>query len=136
MLLSLFRNQLSYCWLAVRCRVSVTIVMEIKSVLIFRLLRDQYDEEKGVGVKLRDKVRCDKVLNIRSGHGQVPNHSVYHLTSVIHHTGADSSSGHCTATLINANKKGTMWRYDDSKVTRVTKLDERTAYLLFYRKAS
>ena len=117
------------------CNEELTFTI-LPDVLIFRLLRDQYDKEKGVEVKLRDKVRCDKVLNIRSGHGQVPNHSVYHLTSVIHHTGANSSSGHCTATLINANKKGTMWRYDDSKVTRVTKFDERTAYLLFYRKAS
>ena len=117
------------------CNEELTFTV-LPDVLIFRLLRDQFDREKGIGVKLRDAVRCEKVLNICSGDRQLPEFTTYHLTSVIHHTGADGA-GHCTTSLVNASKKGMMWKYDDSKVPcKVTKLDERSAYILFYRKAS
>ena len=104
----------------------------LPNILILRLLRDQFDANLGVGVKLDTDVHCNKVLAIGSSSVQSP--SVYHLTSVIHHTGDSLNKGHYFSTLINAKTKK-MWRYNDEKVDRVTKLDGKTAYLLFYRKA-
>ena len=69
-----------------------------------------------------------------SGDVLTPDIINYNLISVIHHTG-DNGAGHCTATIVNGNKQGVMWRYNDSQVSKVTKLDERSAYILFYRKS-
>ena len=106
----------------------------LPNVLILRLLRDQFDTNLGVGVKLDTDVHCNKLLTIGSSSVQSPAPSVYHLTSVIHHIGDSLNKGHYFSTLINAKTKK-MWRYNDEKVDRVTKLDGKTAYLLFYRKA-
>ena len=106
----------------------------LPNVLILRLLRDQFDVNSGVGVKLDTDVHCDKVLTIGSSSVQSPVPSVYHLASVIHHTGDSLDKGHYFTTLINT-KTMKMWGYNDVAVDRVTKIDGKTAYLLFYRKA-
>ena len=114
------------------CNAKLTFTI-LPDVLIFRLRRDQFSRKKGFE-KLRDRVRCDKVVHIPSDDVLTPDTTSYDLISVIHHTGADGA-GHCTATIINGNKQGVMWRYNDSQVSKVTKLDERSAYILFYRKS-
>ena len=59
-------------------------------------------------MKLRDKVRRDEVFpsdHVTGKHNEVQ----YYVN---HHTSADDA-GHCTATLVHANKQEMMWRYDD-----------------------
>ena len=114
------------------CNEKLTFTI-LPDVLIFRLTRDQFCRKKGFK-KLRDKVKCDKVVHMPSGDVLTPDITNYNLISVIHHTG-DNGAGHCTATIVNGNKQGVMWRYNDSQVSKVTKLDERSAYILFYRKS-
>ena len=87
---------------------------------------DQLSRKKGFE-KLRDTVRCDEIVHIPYGDVPVPDITNYHLISVIYHTGADGT-GHCTAVIINENIQGVMWRHNDSQVSKVTKLEERSAY--------
>ena len=61
--------------------------------------------------------------------------TTYHLIAVSHHLGQSVSKGHYTTTLIDPRRQRKfMWRYNDESVSKTRCLDERTAYILFYKK--
>ena len=105
---------------------------ELPDVLILRLRRDQFDEGRGEH-RVGRTVLCDRELVIGCGQRDEVCSETYQLIAVIHHIGRSSSSGHYFTSLIDPRTKR-MWKHDDSSVSEVRTLDQRSAYLLFYRK--
>ena len=104
---------------------------DLPEVLIVRLQRAQYNVLNGAH-RIGDRVTCERQLSIGSGQGgQLPTR--YQLMAAIHHIGESPSRGHYTATLVNPGTSQ-MWEYDDGIVTRVRRLDESSAYILFYKR--
>ena len=80
-------------------------------------------------------VKCDRHLSISLQDRDEISSTKYHLIPVSHHLWQSLSKGHYTTTLIDPRrKKNSMWKYDDVSVSKARYLDERTAYVLFYRK--
>ena len=104
----------------------------LPQVLVIRLERSQYDAQSRAHRKLGSKVVCDRFLSIGCDGATSP--SEYKLSTVIHHSGTPER-GHYTTTLLDEGS-GRMWYCNDESVTATQKLDQRTAYILFYRKGS
>ena len=80
-------------------------------------------------------VECDRHLSISLQDGDEISSTKYHLIAVSHHLGQSLAKGHYTTTLIDPRlKKNSMWKYNDVSVSKTWYLDERTVYILFYRK--
>ena len=106
----------------------------LPDILVIRLRRDQFERSQGPR-RLGKIVKCERDLAVGSGEGENIPPAKYHLIAVSHHMGQSSSKGHYTTTLIDPRRKPRlMWKYDDVTVARTGNLDQRTAYILFYRK--
>ena len=106
----------------------------LPDVLIIRLRRDQFQEGRGSS-RSGSEVECDRRLTIGSGLGESVSLATYQLVAVSHHSGKSLSSGHYTSTLVDPrpNRKF-MWTYNDELVGKARTLDQKTAFILFYRK--
>ena len=106
----------------------------LPDILIIRLRRDQFQEGRGSS-RSGSEVECDRRLTIGSGLGECVSLATYQLVAVSHHSGKSLSSGHYTSTLVDPrpNRKF-MWTYNDELVGKARTLDQRTAFILFYRK--
>ena len=103
-------------------------------VLILRIRRDQFVNGAGA-CRLGRIVECDRHLSIKSQDEDKISSTTYHLIAVSHHLGQSVSKGHYTTTLIDPRRqRKIMWKYNDESVSKTRYLDERTAYILFYRK--
>ena len=106
----------------------------LPDILILKIRRDQFVKGKGAR-RLERTVECDRHLSISLQDGDEISSTKYHLIAVSHHLGQSLSKGHYTATLIDPRRKrNLMWSYNDGSVSKTRYLDERTAYILFYRK--
>ena len=99
---------------------------ELPDVFVMRLRRDQVEG------RLSEEVRCDRKLSIGPEDLDAPM-VTYHLTAVVHHLGQSLLHGHYTTTLINPQTNH-MWNFNDEVVEEVRRLDQKTAYILLYRK--
>ena len=104
----------------------------LPQVLIVRLQRAQFNVLNGAH-RVGNAVTCERQLSIGSGIGEGILPTNYQLMAVIHHLGESPTSGHYTATLIK-HRTNQMWNYNDGSVIPVKGFDERSAYILIYKK--
>ena len=135
------RDRLSGGTVTVRCDscnsnqdcIEQSSFLNLPDVLIFRIRRDQFS---GVGGGYRSgiKMEYERNLTINSGEGEGTSSAAYHLIAVSHHVGQSFSSGHYTTTLLDPRGSDLMWKYDDVHVTKTKVLDNKTSFILLYRK--
>ena len=135
------RDRLSGGTVTVRCDscnsnqdcIEQSSFLNLPDVLIFRIRRDQFS---GVGGGYRSgiKMEYERNLTINSGEGEGTSSAAYHLIAVSHHVGQSFSSGHYTTTLLDPRGSELMWKYDDVHVTKTKVLDNKTSFILLYRK--
>ena len=107
-------------------RVEQLSFSSLPDVLILRLRRDQFEEGQGAR-RSGSNMECERRLTVSS--------TLYQLVAVSHHIGQSLSSGHYTSTLIDPRpSKKFMWTYNDKSVEKAKTLDQRTAFILFYRR--
>ena len=107
--------------------------LNLPDVLIFRIRRDQFMGGQGAYRSGR-QMEYERHLTIGSREGENITPTTYHLVAVSHHVRQSFSSSHYTTTLIDPRKRNLMWKYDDEIVSETKVLDNRTSFILFYRK--
>ena len=107
--------------------------LNLPDVLIFRIRRDQFMGGQGAYRSGR-QMEYERHLTIGSREGENITPTTYHLVAVSHHVRQSFSSSHFTTTLLDPRKRNLMWKYDDEIVSETKVLDNRTSFILFYRK--